>query len=188
MIQCVLVTKLDLVRFFLLRFSRGRTCIDGGAHEAQFSLGDQPGATFTALELPLPTDPRWPAKCDRCSYLFAPTDDRAGRSEWLFQLPDKRIVTLSDIPIGGMWYEQRNFASGSIHFRARPDQSLGHLIVRCPCKGTLGQYHDWDIDQKSSNGEGWVRIGTPPDVTATPSIHIVGDYHGWLRAGRLEEC
>lgn len=42
-------------------------------------------------------------------------------------------------------------------------------------------------DVLNPNREGWTITGTPPNLTATPSIHAVGDYHGWLRDGVLSD-
>lgn len=44
---------------------------------------------------------------------------------------------------------------------------------------------EWVIDQISAQGNFWTRTGVPPNITAHPSIHIIGRYHGWLRNGEL---
>lgn len=72
----------------------------------------------------------------------------------------------------------------------RVDPNSG-LLVRTPAG-------DWYVDQPSASGGSWSRSGEPPDVTASPSILIPEysyegrlvrpSYHGWLRAGWLEEC
>lgn len=42
------------------------------------------------------------------------------------------------------------------------------------------------LDQKWMNSDhGWVITGDPPNLTASPSIHIIGKYHGWLQNGEL---
>jgi hypothetical protein len=61
------------------------------------------------------------------------------------------------------------------------------LVVRTPGG-------DWIVDAKAIDGNGWTRTGTPPKVTANPSIGIGHEegkpwtYHGWLRDGHLVEC
>ena len=52
----------------------------------------------------------------------------------------------------------------------------------------------WCIDHRfgTHNGKkgpqpGWAVTGTEPLLTATPSIHAVGRYHGWLRYGTLSD-
>lgn len=34
-------------------------------------------------------------------------------------------------------------------------------------------------------GDGWSVSGTPPDLTLSPSINAVGNWHGWLQNGEL---
>lgn len=46
--------------------------------------------------------------------------------------------------------------------------------------GPNGQ--EWEIDRKSSNGDGWVVTGEWPRLTCAPSIVLDG-YHGFLRDG-----
>lgn len=41
---------------------------------------------------------------------------------------------------------------------------------------------EWEIDRKSSNGDGWKVTGEWPNITCEPSIVLKG-YHGFLRAG-----
>ena len=42
----------------------------------------------------------------------------------------------------------------------------------------------WEIDRKSSNGDGWKVEGEWPNLTCTPSIVLSG-YHGFLRGGEF---
>jgi hypothetical protein len=45
----------------------------------------------------------------------------------------------------------------------------------------------WNVDMKSSGGgAGWQVTGTPPLLTARPSI-LTEDYHGWLTDGVLSD-
>lgn len=86
-------------------------------------------------------------------------------------------TTLSEAPVGAMWTADWYDFKG-------PD---GHcLVVRTPGG-------DWIVDGPSMNNDGsrgnpWQRSGEIPKVTANPSIHIPGKYHGWLREGFLESC
>lgn len=52
------------------------------------------------------------------------------------------------------------------------------IAVVCP-NGEL-----WEIDRRSSNGDGWKVLGELPIITCTPSI-VAGDYHGWLTNGEF---
>lgn len=56
------------------------------------------------------------------------------------------------------------------------------LIVRLPGAG------DFAIDCRffeggNYYGDGWTVIGDPPLITVSPSINIVGSYHGYIRNG-----
>ncbi len=52
------------------------------------------------------------------------------------------------------------------------------ICVVCP-NGEL-----WEIDRKSSNGDGWKVTGDLPKITCSPSI-VVHGYHGWLNDGKF---
>jgi hypothetical protein len=135
-------------------------------------------------------DPRWPTRCAACSYEFKPGD------EWqLSHDPEHRradtgeLTTMREAPAGAMWfapwYAEHSSLGSPIHQQERPGQP--HLIVKTPGG-------DWNIDQKSRNGNGWSWTGTPPCVTARPSIGIYGadgqtfKYHAFLTDGVLIEC
>lgn len=45
----------------------------------------------------------------------------------------------------------------------------------------------WEIDRRSSNGNGWKVLGILPNITCTPSI-VIGDYHGWLTNGEFRNA
>lgn len=89
-------------------------------------------------------------------------------------------------PPGAMWdadwYEGSKLKDGRPYNR-NPDGVT--LCVRTPGG-------DWIVDGPSFSCRvevgSWSRSGTLPNVTATPSIHIPGKYHGWLRDGQLVEC
>lgn len=186
-IRCFLLTPTDEAQRSLRRYSRdGRRCpLPLGYHNAYEVL---PGS------VPLPdrasnghgtppedhNDPRWPVKC-ACGYEFADDDEWQQNVYRLFARSDGgEAVTIRDAPPGAMWWadwlDGRSWTS-----KFHVERGGGpHLIVQTPG----GQ---WDIDSKSLNGEGWQRTGTPPDITATPSI-VAGKYHGRLRDGWLEEC
>lgn len=81
-----------------------------------------------------------------------------------------------------------------------------HVMFKAERKGTLGflsphYWRDWsdkrpplsivcpngevwEIDRKSSNGDGWVVSGEFPNITCSPSI-VVNGYHGFLRDGEF---
>lgn len=124
-------------------------------------------------------DPRWPAKCMQCEYVFKDEDVWQHNTLRLYQRTDHVALktALGSAPVGSMWYADWYPWKG-------PD---GHcLIVKTPAG-------DWIVDAPSyvdgqQTGTPWTRTGTPPFVTASPSIHFPGKYHGWLQNGVLVEC
>ena len=46
------------------------------------------------------------------------------------------------------------------------------------------------VHSAASRGDsGWDVTGTAPKITVSPSIHIVGSYHGWIRDGVItDDC
>lgn len=130
-------------------------------------------------------DPRWPTTCESCGYVFQPKDEWQFNQTRLWVRKDTGAKwTLMSAPPGAMWYA--DWLGGVEEYRSRTPDG-GVLVVNTP-----GGH--WNIDAKSTNGSGWTRTGTPPKVTANPSI-LCGKkpdgqwvYHGWLRDGQLIEC
>ncbi len=138
-------------------------------------------------------DPRWPVKCEHCDYTFSDQDAWQLFMEREYKRKDTGgLGTLATFPAGCMWWA--DWLGG--HFDSPKHQARGggsHLLLKTPGG-------DWDIDAKASNGDGWERTGSPPDVVAWPSIGIYGHdgsqwkYHGFLggsagdKPGYLVEC
>lgn len=133
-----------------------------------------------ATESEITTAP-WPTACD-CGYVFAGDDHYQYNIDRIYKRADTgELMTLRAAPPGAMWY------ADWMHFKG-PD---GHaLVVKTPAG-------DWCIDGPSYNngnrGPGWTRTGTPPMITASPSIGMGKDgrawaYHAWLRNGVLIDC
>jgi len=124
-------------------------------------------------------DARWPSTC-ACGYAFEPSDHWQVNSFTLYESKQRPgRWTLHDAPAGAMW--DAPWFKGHDGKHARPDGL--YIIVRLP-EG------DWLVDGPSSNaqGAGWQRTGTPPFISATPSIGFGKPQrlHGWLRNGVLE--
>jgi hypothetical protein len=124
----------------------------------------------------------YPTQCDECPYIFEAGAHRSADLTPLWQREDTgELILLNEAPVGAMWlatWFPPSFGS-PVHQSERPGQP--HLIVKTPGG-------DWDVDAKSANGSGWSWSGTPPNVTASPSILIqssLPEYHGWLRNGEL---
>lgn len=66
----------------------------------------------------------------------------------------------------------------SVHYNRDWRGKRAPICVVCP-NGSM-----WNIDHKSSNGDGWQVTGEWPNITCAPSI-IADDYHGFLRNGEF---
>jgi hypothetical protein len=141
-----------------------------GAHEAEIVV------TETADALIEDNDPRYPTHC-ACGYEFQPADEHYSVGRIIYKRPDApdQLMLQGNLPPGAMLWSDWKHSKGSIYHEQRGGGP--HLHVMTP--GGM-----WDLDSIASNGPGWKWSGTPPNVTALPSI-ITGDYHGWLRDGVL---
>jgi hypothetical protein len=126
-------------------------------------------------------DPRWPAKCEKCDYVFKDDDYWQVFCDWIYRNAETgEELSFRDLPIGAMY-----------HADWYPDDYRGPdglaLTVILPDKTP------WTIDGYA-NPEGqariphaWTRTGVPPKISASPSILTKG-YHGWLKDGVLTAC
>lgn len=146
----------------------------------------------------LPKDAPWPKTC-ACGYVFTTrirysktnvgsyskdiwqvNDDRYfARSSGPGVTPDadaERWARIRALPPGAMfraYWLERNYAG--------PDGMS--LAVICPCNESFA------MDMPATDGGGrWTRTGTPPKITLSPSINLVGHWHGWLRDGVLVDA
>lgn len=126
-------------------------------------------------------DVRWPTKCDYCEYFFGISDAWQFFINRVYRRTDTgEFTTLENAPVGAMW----NSSYGGTERRGADGISL---MLKTPGG-------DWWVDGPSilegvvKNNAAWTRTGVVPDVTAMPSIHIPGSYHGWLRDGYLNKC
>lgn len=63
------------------------------------------------------------------------------------------------------------------------------LIVLPAISATIGR-NIWKTTEAADRGQGamWDVTGEPPNITVSPSINVVGDWHGWIRNGELVEA
>lgn len=122
------------------------------------------------------TDVRWPEKCDACDYEFDPEDHWQENHERHWIAADGRVFGNRKLPPGAMYWADWSGYEG-------PDGRC--LAVALPPNGGDDI---WLIDGPASNSDTpWTRTGTPPNVTARPSI-ATSRYHGFLTDGVLEPC
>lgn len=157
-------------------------CTAGIYHNANVIVGEIPAteAAGAAGDNWPHDDPRWPAACT-CGYEFTPEDHWQRIDREVYRLPDGREFVLSptfgcEIPPGTMiragWYDE---------YAGRPGESW---LVILPDGG------QWITTQQATGGGHWTVTGTPPLITASPSIwhNAPGGWHGWVRAGFLENA
>lgn len=197
-IRCFWLEPCDQIELSLRRYrgsDRGKCETSGyGYHNAEqiverlsidrlaargWPMSENHGPIHDADSVPH-SDPRWPLTCS-CGYRFVDEDEWQCNPFTLFRRGDTgELVTLHAAPAGAMW---NAYWMGDDH--RGPDGI-------CLCVRTPGG--EWSVDgpsysdSKIQHERAWTRTGTIPDVTANPSILIPGKYHGFLRAGWLEEC
>lgn len=128
-------------------------------------------------------DPRWPTKCE-CGYEFTAQDHWQVNFHPLWRADDGREWKIRDFPVGAMYYAP--WLAAACENLTDPNG--------CLCVVTPAGY-EWPIDAPArtkeggvQKGNGWTRTGTPPMVTASPSIAQTG-YHGFLQNGCLtDDC
>ncbi|MCC7229784.1 MAG: hypothetical protein IT203_05270 [Fimbriimonadaceae bacterium] len=189
-IQCFLVEETGNSAIFLRRYASGSVCSGKmGFHNASVQIDQQPTkfdseGYLETVTPPPKDDPRWPTRCE-CGYEFTAQDEWQCYQDELFISKNPEINnwsgTCRQMPPGAMAYISR-YQTWPFYY---PGDDGKVLMVMTPGG-------EWVIDSRANNGpkdaRGWTRSGTPPLVTANPSILIGDRYHGWLRNGWLEEC
>lgn len=188
--KCLLLTKTDRGKTKLRRY----TFVDDSAcphnkawgHQAITPMPDvdlkynEKGYITNSIDFNL-VSPNlvWPEKCS-CGYVFKETDGKTYDVDQLFLIQDGngRLTTLREAPIGSMW-DAHWMHDWDLYCRDGIS-----LHVKLPGGS------DWCIDgpsQQTPKSKGWSRTGTAPNITASPSIHHPGVYHGWLANGLLSD-
>lgn len=179
---CFLIEPTGTARRYLRRYASGSSCPAGEHryHNAMTPLDEVP-IIFDAdgkhwwieRESWSHDSPLWPAACE-CGYVFSDDDTWQLFDQRLYRRVDTgELCTLQDAPIGAVWESDWLTSMGR-----GPDD-------RCLSVMTPGG--QWNIDLPSSSGPGWTRSGEAPRITARPSIHVIGRYHGWLTDGVLSD-
>jgi len=105
-----------------------------------------------------------------------------GEVSWRkFRLADGSEVLWNDLKPGAMWWSR---------YSGEPDE----LCIKLP-GGNVGNEFNMDLGRHRNEGKmtkihpAWQRTGEAPNITLTPSINWVGQYHGWLQNGILtDDC
>lgn len=188
---CFLVEPTQNARYWLRRFRysnkercpavdspysyhNARTFLCDAAYETE--RDEQYGREFyrelTGLA-PDPSDPRWPTACEACGAPFTDEDEHQLFFDIIYRNPENGMEwPLRDLPVGAM-YDSRWMAD------AHHGEDGKCLTVKIPGG-------EWMIDHPARDGQPWTRTGTPPRVTARPSI-LAGNYHAFLTDGVLRD-
>lgn len=153
----------------------GMSCHDARTFIGTVEIIGSPEHWEIDVAEPAHTDPRWPKEC-QCGYRFTDEDYWQLNNHILYTRSDNgEELTLKETTVGMMW--NAHWLKGTFRdFKGGPDGMF--LIMKLP------DGREWMIDGPSTNGPGWHREGTPPNLTVTPSILSTG-YHGFLTAGVL---
>jgi Family of unknown function (DUF6527) len=152
-------------------------------HNASVDLGDVPDTEHERVRgdnWPH-DDPAWPARCAACGYWFGDTGEWQRNDNPIYRLPDgAEFVFKSSFgmvaPPGTMiraeWYDE---------FADIPGEAW---IISLPGGG------EWITTQRATGGGHWEVTGTPPNITAHPSIwfNSPNGWHGWIRNGVLVDA
>jgi hypothetical protein len=183
---CFFMERTDSAAEYLRRYAPESKCpLPFGYHNASVYIGSGPFyskyESEGAIDNDFPhEDPNWPTNCE-CGYEFKDGDVWQHGLDRQYRRSDTgQVIPLRAAPPGAMWdarWWNKKAADGR------------YLIVKLPTG------YDWHMDGPSSDdGKGWKREGTPPNITASPSIWAnkgsgpPREWHGHLRGGQLEEC
>lgn len=102
----------------------------------------------------------------------------------VYTIPDgaggTRDVQYDELPVGACWHtDQLPARATEKRFNGPERSNTGpSLCVVLPGRNT------WYLHHPGTNGFLWEVTGNPPShLSATPSINIVGQYHGYVGAG-----
>jgi len=89
---------------------------------------------------------------------------------------------------GGIWYVWKEDSQ-----RRFPRDVVSVYIVMPidwdePDVEQKGLSCEWTVDRKNYYGAAWSLSGTREKPTLYPSLHWVGQWHGWLQDGFLKSC
>lgn len=191
-VECFLIEDAGVCHRYLRRHALGPCAAmpgEYGYHNAMAFIDRAPtprtpeGFVDGTIQWPR-EDPRWPTAC-ACGYVFTESDrwdlfvfdlwKRVDGQLGEFSLHANPEPPTLRAPAGAMWDAWWHHGSS---WTGPDGRSIGVMLP----DGT-----DWHIDGPSKGGSPWSREGTPPNITARPSILTPG-YHGFLTNGVLESC
>lgn len=183
--KCFLVSESKFVRLSFRRFTYSGTKDCGGrGHEAEVMIADrlEHESDRSMGKGEFAGDPRWPQKCQACGYSFVEEDQWQVNYCRLFGDAAGRLFRLRETPPGAMWIADWFPDKGPNGQWSGPDGKVWCLMM----PGGI----EWIVYSYSTGPEPrqkWSVSGTPPLITVSPSINIVGSYHGCVKDGVVSE-
>lgn len=96
--------------------------------------------------------------------------------------------------VGDCWPEPQRVTDDPANHLSRLSKKYfeRHAAHRAPIVVMLPGGAEWCIDALAINasgphGEGWDVTGDPPNLTANPSINVLGVFHGYIRGGVITD-
>ena len=181
--KCFLTERSELVRRSLRRYAGESKCPAGSVsyHNAEVVIDPELPAVHNEeggfLRDRFKNDTRWPVRC-ACGYQYTESDNWQVNVQRLYSgAPDGKLHIIRELPIGAMW---------DAHWLDVPKFKGPDGKAWCVM---MPGGQEWVVYGPSSNGKPWDVKGTPPDITAHPSIGILPYYHGYIRGGVItEDC
>lgn len=115
----------------------------------------------------------------------------------VYESPDAARAAHGVIPVGAMWPAPwlLDPADDWIATYLSPKYRADWMAVRPPFVVKLPDGSEFCVDSRATDsegnlkGDGWTVTGTPPLITVSPSINIVGRYHGLIQNGVItDDC
>lgn len=213
--NCIFIQETGIVRLSLRRYAGDKPCsVSGtGYHNAQIPIEETEqvgeGGVIGDFNFEKPLMEKYIEQFDQmkctCGYQFANEDNRQIFRDREYTDDQGNKFTQRDAPIGSMWYsewhERFSFPSPDgkalvVKLPANNEWCVDGQASNCqaPCKNCAqpfeahakGQTECKDFQHSDPNHRCWQRSGTPPMITASPSIQVPG-YHGFLQNGQLTD-
>lgn len=74
------------------------------------------------------------------------------------------------------------------HYRRDWANKREPILIWLPNNANSWSPDQMAFDSKSGwHGDGWIVTGDLPNITVSPSINILGHYHGWIKNGELSD-
>jgi hypothetical protein len=105
---------------------------------------------------------------------------------------DIQEVGHKNVQVGDMWYADWYITNGKPLFNLTDDYVRDWMNKRPPIVVRLPGGVSFLVDSKCCRDgvfedHGWKVTGEPPNITVSPSINIIGIYHGWLQNGVIND-